>query len=243
MLWREATEPTRVGFAVSRQLRHAVERALLMARGRRIEVADLGRHVPPGEQDGLARGRLREAVHAEGCIQGQQRGAGPDVRRCVADQPSSVQQGAQGGHVCGCERVGVRVVRAEAEVARNQQDLTVSETRVLQQETVLKNALSRTGVANPLISDVHVVTTDVIRIPDSERLGDAGQSVADAVDLMLIADIRALRPVIETQWAEAKQTLDMMAMMMAPDPEQIQQVARPGGRRPGARAHGAVAQR
>jgi ribonuclease P protein component len=26
VLWREATEPTRVGFAVSRQLRHAVER-------------------------------------------------------------------------------------------------------------------------------------------------------------------------------------------------------------------------
>lgn len=26
MLWREATQPTRVGFAVSRQLRHAVER-------------------------------------------------------------------------------------------------------------------------------------------------------------------------------------------------------------------------
>jgi ribonuclease P protein component len=26
VLWREATQPTRVGFAVSRQLRHAVER-------------------------------------------------------------------------------------------------------------------------------------------------------------------------------------------------------------------------
>ena len=59
----------------------------------------------------------------------------------------------------------IEVVRAEAQLASSQQDLIVSETRVLQQETILKNALSRTGVASPSIADARIVPTDQIRIP------------------------------------------------------------------------------
>ncbi|MBL8229457.1 MAG: TolC family protein [Bryobacterales bacterium] len=62
----------------------------------------------------------------------------------------------------------IEIVRAEAEVARNQQDLTISETRLLQQETVLKNALSRTGVSSPSLSDARVVPTDSLRTPSQE---------------------------------------------------------------------------
>ncbi len=47
----------------------------------------------------------------------------------------------------------IEIVRAEAEVAARQQDLTVSLTNVLQQETILKNVLSRTGVASPSVAD------------------------------------------------------------------------------------------
>ena len=48
----------------------------------------------------------------------------------------------------------IEIVRAEAEVAAREQDLTISETNVLQQETILKNAISRNGVASPTIAEV-----------------------------------------------------------------------------------------
>ena len=65
----------------------------------------------------------------------------------------------------------IEIVRAEAEVAAREQDLTTSETNVLQQETIIKNALSRTGVASPARSPkTRIVPTDRIRIPDVEPI-------------------------------------------------------------------------
>jgi outer membrane protein len=64
----------------------------------------------------------------------------------------------------------IEVVRAEAEIASGEQTLVVSQTRALQQETILKTALSRTGVASPAIAAAHIVTTDRIRVPDVEPI-------------------------------------------------------------------------
>jgi len=64
----------------------------------------------------------------------------------------------------------IEVVRAEAQLASSQQDLVVSQTRVLQQETIIKNALSRTGVGSPVIADARIVPTDQINIPATERI-------------------------------------------------------------------------
>ena len=64
----------------------------------------------------------------------------------------------------------IEIIRAEAEVATRQQDLTISETNVLQQETILKNALSRTGTNSASLSDAHIVPTDVIRMPAVEAI-------------------------------------------------------------------------
>jgi outer membrane protein TolC len=75
----------------------------------------------------------------------------------------------------------IEIVRAEAEVARNQQDLTVSETRLLQQETVLKNTLSRTGVSSPVIAEARIVPTDSIRIPDQEKVAPIQDMVGTAL--------------------------------------------------------------
>ena len=75
----------------------------------------------------------------------------------------------------------IEIVRAEAEVARNQQDLTLSETRVLQQETVLKNSLSRTGVSSPSLSDARVVPTDTLRIPEAEAIRPIQDLVSNAL--------------------------------------------------------------
>lgn len=64
----------------------------------------------------------------------------------------------------------IEVVRAEAEIASDEQALVTSETTVLQQETILKNALSRNGLANPALSAARIVPTDRINIPDVEAM-------------------------------------------------------------------------
>jgi len=76
----------------------------------------------------------------------------------------------------------IEVVRAEAQVASSQQDLTVSETRVLQQETILKNALSRTGVASPTVAEAHIVCMDQIVVPEVEPI----QPIQDLISSALV---------------------------------------------------------
>jgi outer membrane protein TolC len=75
----------------------------------------------------------------------------------------------------------IEIVRAEAEVASRQQDLTVSETAVLQQETILKNALSRNGVASPSVAEARVVPTDRMDMPSVEPIQPYQDMVAQAL--------------------------------------------------------------
>jgi outer membrane protein TolC len=62
----------------------------------------------------------------------------------------------------------IEVVRAEAQLASSRQDLVLSQTRVLQQEANIKNALSRTGVASPAVANANVIPTDQIKFPAAE---------------------------------------------------------------------------
>lgn len=64
----------------------------------------------------------------------------------------------------------IEVTRAEAQIASADQQLTLARMQVLQQETIIKTALSRTGVASPSVADAHIIPTDVIRIPDVEPI-------------------------------------------------------------------------
>lgn len=75
----------------------------------------------------------------------------------------------------------IEIVRAEAEVARNQQNLTIAQTQVRQQEQILKNQLSRNGVANPLLRDVSIITTDRISVPAAESISPIQDLVEQAV--------------------------------------------------------------
>ncbi len=75
----------------------------------------------------------------------------------------------------------ISVVQAEAEVAGSQQDLTISETRVLQQETIIKNYLSKTAVSNSLLGGFRIVPTDRIRMPDKEAIEPIQDMVATAL--------------------------------------------------------------
>ena len=63
----------------------------------------------------------------------------------------------------------IEIVRAEAEIATDEQALVTSQTTVYQQETILKNTLSRNGLANSAVAAAHIVPTDKIRIPDKEE--------------------------------------------------------------------------
>lgn len=76
----------------------------------------------------------------------------------------------------------IEIVRAEAEVASREQDLTTSETNVLQQETILKNALSRNGVASVTLTDVRIVPVDRIRMPAVEQIQPIQDLTARAMD-------------------------------------------------------------
>ena len=74
----------------------------------------------------------------------------------------------------------IEVTRAAAEVSAAKENLLIAQTNVAQQETVLKNALSRNGAASPWLDEVHIVPLDHIVVPEKEeseanrRTGGAG---------------------------------------------------------------------
>ncbi len=64
----------------------------------------------------------------------------------------------------------IEITRAEAQVYSSQQDLVVAQTNLLQQETILKNALVRDRITRANLSSVHVIPLEQIAIPDSDNL-------------------------------------------------------------------------
>jgi outer membrane protein TolC len=76
----------------------------------------------------------------------------------------------------------IEVTRAESQVYASQQDLLISQTNLLQQETVLKNALSRNGVASPTLAEVHVIPLDQIEVPPSDNLKSIDELVQEALN-------------------------------------------------------------
>ncbi len=76
----------------------------------------------------------------------------------------------------------IEIVRAESEVATNEQQLVNAQTQVLQQETLLKNALSRNGVASPTISEARIIPTDRISVPAQEPVQPLADLMAKAIE-------------------------------------------------------------
>lgn len=73
----------------------------------------------------------------------------------------------------------IDVVRAQAEVARARRDLTVAETAVRQQETILKDYLTRGTVDSARLAALRIVTTDSIAPPSQEPISP----IQDLVEL------------------------------------------------------------
>ncbi len=76
----------------------------------------------------------------------------------------------------------IEVTRAAAEVSSTKEALLIAQTNVAQQETVLKNALSRNGVASASLDEVHVVPLDHIVVPATEELKPTPQLIQQALD-------------------------------------------------------------
>lgn len=75
----------------------------------------------------------------------------------------------------------IEITRAEAQLYASQQDLVISQTNLLQQEIVLKNALSRNGVATATLASVHIVPLDKIAVPQNNPLKPLDQLVQEAL--------------------------------------------------------------
>ncbi len=58
----------------------------------------------------------------------------------------------------------IEIIRAEAEVAAREADLTAAQTEVQLQETLLKDAISVNGIASPTLLHAEIVPTDEIRV-------------------------------------------------------------------------------
>jgi outer membrane protein TolC len=76
---------------------------------------------------------------------------------------------------------GIEITRAQAEIPAREQDVLIAETNVLQQEIVLKNALSRRGIEDPMLTDVHIVALDRIEVPDTQELPPVKQLLSQAL--------------------------------------------------------------
>jgi outer membrane protein TolC len=76
----------------------------------------------------------------------------------------------------------IEVTRAEAQLYTAKQDLLIAQTNVLQQETVLKNALSRSGVATAELAEVHVIPLDKMVVPEKDEIAAGDKLVDEALN-------------------------------------------------------------
>jgi outer membrane protein len=76
----------------------------------------------------------------------------------------------------------IEVTRAESTMYAAQQDLVISQTNLFQQEIVLKNALSRNGVANPTLASAHVIPLDSIPAPDNQPLPPVDELIQQGIN-------------------------------------------------------------
>jgi outer membrane protein TolC len=88
------------------------------------------------------------------------------------------------------------VTNAESQAASSQNDLVVSQTNFEQQQLQLKNALSRTGVMDPVLASVEIMPLDQIVIPEKDDLPPFKDLVAKA--LANRSDLEAERASIQT---------------------------------------------
>lgn len=74
------------------------------------------------------------------------------------------------------------VITAESQLASSAQAVVDSDATVQQQELSLKNLISRTGAADPVLANVRIVPMDPIAIPATDNLLPVDQMVRQAIN-------------------------------------------------------------
>ena len=75
----------------------------------------------------------------------------------------------------------IDIIQAEADMKAAQQDVITQESQVLQQEMILKNYLTRSGMDTPAIAAARIVPTDHIVVPEKEPVIPVQDLMADAL--------------------------------------------------------------
>jgi outer membrane protein TolC len=75
----------------------------------------------------------------------------------------------------------VEALRAQAELSSRKQELAIALASVSQQETVLKNSLSRNGLEDPVIDEVAIVPLDHVQVPEKDDLPSLRQLLSRAL--------------------------------------------------------------
>jgi outer membrane protein TolC len=78
-------------------------------------------------------------------------------------------------------KAAIEATRAQAEIPAREQDVLLAQTNILQQEIVLENALSRHGIEDPVLADVHIVPLDHIEVPPALDLPPTAELVKQAL--------------------------------------------------------------
>jgi outer membrane protein len=76
----------------------------------------------------------------------------------------------------------IEATRAAAEVSNAKENLLIAQTNVAQQETVLKNALSRNSIVSQTLDEVHILPLDHITVPEKEDLKPTPELVTVALN-------------------------------------------------------------
>ena len=75
----------------------------------------------------------------------------------------------------------IDIIQAEAEMKASQQDVTTAKSQVLQQETILKTYLTRSGMNRLDVTSARIVPTDHFDIPKQETVRPIQDLVTDAL--------------------------------------------------------------
>ena len=75
----------------------------------------------------------------------------------------------------------IDVIQAEAEMKSSQQNVTNAETQVLQQETLLKTVITRSGLSRTDIINARIVPTDHFDVPAEEAVRPIQDQIAQAL--------------------------------------------------------------
>jgi outer membrane protein TolC len=78
-------------------------------------------------------------------------------------------------------KAAIEATRAQAEIPAREQDVLLAQTNILQQEIVLENALSKHGIEDPELAEVHIVPLDHIEVPPVLEIPPTKELVAQAL--------------------------------------------------------------